>query len=93
MIELRHLRYFLAVAQSLHFARAAETLGIAASTLSHGIRQLERELGTVLFVRTSRSVALTAAGAHLASSLPAALRILDRTLAETRSGGSGAWEH
>jgi DNA-binding transcriptional LysR family regulator len=93
MIELRQLRYFLAVADTLHFARAADGLGVAASTLSHGIRQLERELGVALFVRTSRSVALTASGAHLAASLPAALRTLERALAETRAGGPGGWEH
>jgi DNA-binding transcriptional LysR family regulator len=92
MIELRHMRYFLAVADELHFARAAAKLGVAPSTLSHGINQMERELGAPLFVRTSRSVSLTAAGGHLAASLPSALRILERTLAEARDG-RGGWEH
>jgi DNA-binding transcriptional LysR family regulator len=90
MIELRELRYFLAVADELHFARAADRLGIAPSTLSHGIHQLERELGTALFVRTSRSVALTPAGADLAGSLPSVLRRLEHALAAARSAGQDA---
>jgi DNA-binding transcriptional LysR family regulator len=93
MIELRHLRYFLAVADELHFARAAQKLGIAPSTLSHGIHQLEQELGTSLFERTSRSVVLTTAGGDLAGSLPSALRTLERALASARALGHGAWEH
>jgi len=61
-MEFRHLRYFVAVAEELHFARAAERVGIEQSPLSRAIRELELDLGTVLFTRTSRSTRLTRAG-------------------------------
>ncbi|WP_179266464.1 LysR family transcriptional regulator [Asanoa hainanensis] len=83
-LETRELGYFVAVAQELHFGHAAERLGISPPPLSRAITRLERRVGAPLFDRTSRSVALTAAGeAFLAESLKA-LDAVDNAVVQAR---------
>lgn len=83
-IELRHLRYFLAVAETLHFGRAAKKLGMAQPPLSQQIRRLETLLGTPLFERTTRGVSLTAAGAVLRERAHSTMARLEDDLEQTR---------
>ncbi|WP_281211468.1 LysR substrate-binding domain-containing protein [Nocardia speluncae] len=83
------LRYFLAVAEELHFGRAATRLYIAQPSLSQQIRKLEQTLGTSLFVRSNRRVQLTAAGRTLVREAPIALAALERAVELTRLAGSG----
>jgi len=79
----------MAVAEELHFGRAAARLYISQPALSNQIRKLERTLGTQLFVRTSREVKLTAAGQALLEEAPLALAGLDRAAERTRLAGEG----
>ncbi|GAA0350353.1 LysR family transcriptional regulator [Actinoallomurus spadix] len=83
-METRELRYFIAVAEELHFGRAAERLGMAQPPLSRAIQQLERRLGVTLLERTSRAVTLTEAGAVLLREGRAALDAVDAADRRTR---------
>ena len=80
-LETRQLRYFVAVAEELHFGRAADRLGIAQPPLSKAIRDLERQLGVHLLARTTRRVTLTQAGQTL---LADARNVLDAAAAAAR---------
>lgn len=73
-MELRQLRYFVKVAETLNFSEAAKALFVTQSTLSQQIKQLEQDLDTPLLIRSSHSVALTEAGMEL---LPFALKTLN----------------
>jgi DNA-binding transcriptional LysR family regulator len=87
--DLWQLRYFTAVAEHLHFGRAAQALHISQPPLSRAIRALEERLGVVLFVRTRRRVELTAEGARLLEHARRAIDQLERAVAELRGMASG----
>ncbi len=88
-IELRHLRSFLAVAEELHFGRAAERLEVAQPPLSQQIRRLETELGVELFDRTGRPIRLTAAGEAFLEEAQLALRHAARATQRSRRAAGG----
>lgn len=83
-VETRELRYFVAVAEELHFGRAAQRLAMAQPPLSRAIQQLERRLGVVLLHRTPRAVALTEAGSVLLREARAALDAVEAAERRTR---------
>lgn len=88
-MELRHLRCFLAVAQDLHFARAAERLHIEQSPLSRAIKELEEELGVRLFERNTRSTRLTRAGQAFLEHVPRVFAALTQACDSVRAISSG----
>ncbi|MEU2775650.1 LysR family transcriptional regulator [Streptomyces sp. NPDC007162] len=92
-METRELRYFVAVAEELHFGRAAERLGIAQPPLSRAIGLLERRLGATLLERTSRAVALTDAGSVLLREARAALDAVAAAERRTRRAALAATGH
>lgn len=88
-MDLRHLRCFLAVAEELHFARAAERLHIEQSPLSRAIKELEEELGVPLFVRTTRSTQLTRAGRMLLEHVPRVFASLQQARDSVKAAANG----
>jgi DNA-binding transcriptional LysR family regulator len=88
-VELRHLRYFVAVAEELNFSRAADRLHMAQPPLSAAIRQLEQELGAELLLRTTREVRLTDAGSTFLDGARRTLAELERARSETERAAAG----
>src|SRR5262245_2589872 len=84
-MELRHLRYFVAVAEELHFRRAAERLHVAQPAVSEQIRKLEDELGVSLLERTPQSVCLTDAGAAMLEEAKRVLHLAESARHTARS--------
>lgn len=88
-MDLRHLRYFQAVAEELHFARAAEKLHIEQSPLSRAIKELEEELGVALLARTTRSTRLTRAGSMFLDHVRRVLTALQQARDSARAAVQG----
>ncbi len=88
-MEIRHLRCFIAVAEELHFTRAAERLHVDQSPLSRTIKELEEELGTLLFARTTRSTRLTRAGRLFLERVPYVFAALDQARSSVQDAAAG----
>ena len=88
-MELRHLRYFLAVAEELRFVRAAERLHIEQSPLSRAIKELEEELGVLLFARTTRSTQLTRSGKLFLEHVRRVFTALEQARDSVRAAANG----
>ncbi|WP_077045200.1 LysR family transcriptional regulator [Pseudomonas sp. KK4] len=92
-MDIRHFRYFLAVARHRNFTRAAEQLGIAPPTLTRQIQDMEAELGARLFVRQARDVSLTEAGAALMIEADATVRQFESAQRNAQRAGRGEIGH
>lgn len=92
-MEIRHFRYFLAVARQRNFTRAAEQLGIAPPTLSRQIQDMETTLGTRLFIRQQREVSLTEAGVALVQEAEATVRQFECAQRHAQRAGRGDIGH
>ena len=92
-MELRHLRYFVAVAEEQNFSRAAERIGIAQPALSIQIRDLEREVGSPLFERLPKGVALTEAGANFLNDARGILASVKQSVQRVRRIAAGETGH
>lgn len=88
-MDLRQYRYFIAAAELLHFARAAEAMGISPPSMTKQIQEIERDLGVRLFKRTKRSVALTPAGASFLEDARRVLEQVERAEDTARRAGRG----
>ncbi|WP_306112971.1 MULTISPECIES: LysR family transcriptional regulator [unclassified Roseovarius] len=88
-IDLRHIRYFIAVAEELHFRRAAERLGVAQPALSRAIQHLEQELTVALFQRSNRAVQITDAGRVFLDGCRSIMNALDHTIEDTKRADRG----
>ncbi len=88
-MELRHLRCFVAVAEELHFARAAERLHMEQSPLSRTIKDLEHRLGVQLFERTTRRTRLTWAGTVLLQEARRVIAVVEQAKASVKGAASG----
>jgi DNA-binding transcriptional LysR family regulator len=93
MVELRHLRYFIAVAEELNFSRAAQRMHMAQPPLSAAIRQLERDLGVALFLRTTREVKLTEAGHAFLVGARRTLADAERAAEDAKRAAAGELGH
>jgi DNA-binding transcriptional LysR family regulator len=91
--DVRQMRYFVAVAQTLNFRRAAERLNVAQPAISRALRQLEDELGTPLMLRSNRRVELTEAGKVFLEGCRRSLASIDKTLEDTRRAREGEIGH
>ncbi len=92
-MEFRQLRYFLAVAETLHFSAAAEKIGIAQPPLSQQIQKLEREIGTKLFIRHNRHVELTEAGHFFREKAAKILEDSEKALIQIKKVARGETGH
>src|ERR1700722_19285225 len=88
-MELRHLRYFVAVAEAEHFGRAAEHLHVSQSPLSRQIAQLEEEIGAELFIPSGRGIKLSAAGRVFLDGARATLARAVLAIEDARAAGQG----